>query len=165
MLDLTGLSSYSKFDPDLCIDILDRVPSDASYNYVPEEIQSLWAAIVDEFQEPGFDAFQRITFLRLIEQFETRSRDKGYTPSIRACFDVSFKRILDSIADPEFSLYRTENDILRKDLSLCRQHMFPAGMRIVEPNSGFHRSLVYRGGPIQAFRLVELLFRTGGHQN
>lgn len=155
----------SRFDPDSCIDFFDRVPDHKPYHYLPETVRTLWAAISADLGESGFDAFQKITMLRLIGRFETRSRGRRYADCIGERFAISFRRIVDSIADPEFALYRSENDILLKDLGLCRQAVFPAGMRVVEPNSGFHRILIFRGGWVQALRFLELLIRTGGHRH
>ena len=165
--DLRSRHSHilSKFDPDRCIELFDRLPPHPHYTTVPDEVRDGWGAIVSEFGEAGFDALQRMTMLRLIENFEARAAGKNYADGIRECFDHSFARIVRSVADEAFDKYRTENDILMKDLALCRQIMFPAGMRIVEPDSGFHRSLMFRGGSTQAARLAWLLAASGGNDH
>ena len=155
----------SKFDPDRCIELFDRLPPQPHYTVVPDAVRDGWAAIVSEFGEAGFDALQRMTMLRLIENFEARAAGKNYADGILECFDHSFARIVRSVADPDFDKYRTENDVMMKDLALCRQIMFPAGMRIVEPDSGFHRSLMFRAGATQAVRLAWLLAASGGNDH
>ncbi len=155
----------SKFDPDKCIELFDQVPSDRRYTFVPDGVNEIWASIAAEFGDSGFDAFQRMTMLRLMENFDARAQGKQYSDSILECFGRSYERIARSIADVGFRLYCTKNDILLKDLSLCRQSMFPAGMRIIEPDSGFHRSLMFRGGLSQALRFAKLLVMTGGNNH
>jgi hypothetical protein len=153
----------SRFDPDQCIDYLDCVPKDNSYHNIPDNVRSLWAAVSTEYRELGFESFQNLILLRLIERFEKRNRSNTYPDSIRECFGNSFRRIIESIADPEFILYRTENDILLKDLGLCREKIFPAGARVVAPDSGFHRSLMFRKGISQAYGVIRLLLESGGN--
>lgn len=154
---------FSHFDPGDCIAAFDQVPDSFAYHHVPKAVDDLWRRIEAEFGASGFDAFQRLTMLTLIRDFESRSHDRKYTDGVLARFGISFRRIITSARDPEFALYRDQNDILLKDLALCRQAMFPVGHRIVEPNSGFSRSLAFRGGVSQAVRFLWLLATKGGH--
>ena len=154
---------FLRFDPNACIAFFDQVPNQNSYHFVPAGVAGIWAAINHEFGEAGFEAYQKATLLYLIGNFGARSKGKRYTASIQACFDNSFRRIVNSIADLEFAHYRTHNDILLKDLGLCRQKLFPAGAAVIELDSGFHRSLMFRGGISQAYRMVTLLMATGGN--
>ena len=153
------------YDPENAIRALDRLPPEAPYHRIPEELARTWKAIVGDFGEEGFGAFQKITMLRLIERFDERSQKKRYSESILDRFGISIQRVFKSIIDPEFRKYHNRNDILLKDLAICRQKVFPAGgARVVEPYSGFPRSLAIRGGPIQALEGFGLLIRFLGNK-
>lgn len=153
----------AKFNPEECIDSLDFVPSHCSYHNIPACVRTIWQNMLREFSEEGFDAFQRITMLRLIGRYYSSSQENVYSGNIQKRFEISLSRILQSIIDPSFDKYRTDNDILLKDLGICRQKIFPAGAQVVEPNSGFHRSLVWRGGITSGFSLLKLLISSGGN--
>lgn len=154
-----------RYDPDVAIAYFNTVPIDAPYHAVPNQLRTLWSDITGEFGEDGFEAFQKITMLRLIDRFETRSRGRRYTENIRQQFGSSFRRIVTSIDSSSFTKYRSHNDILLKDLAICRQKVFPAGgARIVEPAAGFSRSLMFKGGVRQGARMVRLLLSVGGNK-
>ena len=99
----------------------------------------------------------------MICDFKSRARGRNYTPDVLTRFEHSFARILAAIQDPACAHYRSNNDILLKDMALCRQKMFPAGAQVVEPASGFHRALLIRGGFGQFFSVMKLLIRSSGH--
>ncbi len=153
-----------RYAPEKAIELLDTVPLEKSYHDLPQELSRLWSAVSRDFGEAGFDAFQRVTMLRLIERFEPRAVGKRYSDSIRERFAISFKRITKSIEDPTFDQYRCENDILFKDLGICSQKLLPAGAQVVEQESGFHRAIVFRGGLYQSLRAIGLLLKTGGNK-
>lgn len=157
---------FRRFDPDFCIAVLDTIPRERPYHYVPAQIERLWSNIQKNFESNGFDAFQRATLLALINKFEERC-DKGKYPSaVLERYFLSFERIIASTADPNFTHYRTINDVLLKDLGLCRQNLFPAGNgQIIESDSGFHRALLYRADFSQAAQFVRLMVTSGGHRH
>ena len=156
---------FDRFDPDDCIAAFDREKERGAYQYIPESVATIWSAVRAEFGESGFDAFQRVVMLRLIQDFEARATDKRYTADIRECFSCSFRRIVQAISDEGYDHYRSRNDLLLKDLGLCRQKIFPAGAQVVDPDSAFHRSLLLRGGLAQAFSFARLLVSTKGHEH
>ncbi len=153
-----------RYDPDESIEFLDSVPSHKSYHYLPQGLHQLWAALSLDFGSEGFDAFQKLTMLRLMERFELRAVGEQYSESIRDRFAFSFRRIVQSMANPVFDKYQSDNDILLKDLAICRQKVFPAGAQLVEKDSGFHRSLIFRAGLHQSVRVIALLIRTSGNR-
>jgi hypothetical protein len=146
------------------ISLLDATPSEKPYHFLTDRTEDLLSGIRREHGETGFELLQKLALLRLIETFSSRAVGKRYTDAIRECFGRSYDRIIRSIEDPSFSHYRTVNDILLKDLALCRQKMFPAGAQVVEPASAFHRALLYRGGVRQALQVIQLLLVTGGNR-
>ncbi|HTO64642.1 MAG TPA: hypothetical protein VMM15_25720 [Bradyrhizobium sp.] len=153
------------FDPKTCIAAFDKLPDEVGYHDIPDAVTALWREVTAQFGAEGFDAFQRLTLLQLIGAFSERSANRRYTDAIKSCFDKSFRRIIGHITDRKFEKYRTPNDILYKDLGLCRQKIFPAGARVVEPDSGFARSLMFRADLGQAMRMVRLLLKTGGNRH
>lgn len=155
-----------RYDPDLHIRLLDGEGTGRSYHFIPNEIRQIWKSIEQDFGTDGFDIFQRVTLLRLIGQFDKRRRRQRYTEAVLERFEVAFKRIIKCISDAEYPYYRSVNDILLKDLGLCRQILFPTGgARVVESDTGFHRAMVYRSGIGQAKRFVQLLLTAGGHKH
>ena len=156
---------FSRFEPNSCILFFDQVPIHKPYHYVPAGVENVWAAISREFGESGFEAYQKVTLLHLIGKFGATNAKNRYSETIRERFAISFRRIANSIADPEFALYRSRTDIMLKDLGLCRQKIFPAGAQVVEPDSGFHRALVFRGGIPQAYEFAQLLLASGGNRH
>lgn len=156
---------FSRFDPKTCIAEFDAVPADRAYHFVPDGVQRLWAGLQTEFGEDGFAAFQQATMLALIADFDERRADKRYTDDIVALFERSYARIAASISDHSCAQYRSEDDLLLKDLALARQHVFPAGAEIVEPDAQFARSLMLRDGIGQAVKMIRLLLETGGNDH
>jgi hypothetical protein len=154
-----------RFDPNTCIAAFDKLPEEAGYHDIPDAVTTLWKEVTAQFGAEGFDAFQRLTLLYLIGAFPERNANRRYTDAIKSCFDKSFSRIIGHITDASFEKYRTPNDILYKDLGLCRQKIFPAGARVVEPDSGFARSLMFRADLSQAMRMVKLLLKAGGNRH
>jgi len=149
--------------PDV-ISYLDTIPECESYCYINSHVIETWEDINDNYGEACFEAFQQVTMLTLMRNYEKRSLRKEYTDDIISRFEITYARIIKSIKDPSFQCYRTNNDILLKDLALCRQKVFPAGAQIVEPLSSFHRSILYRGGIHQSFDVIKLLFESGGNR-
>lgn len=156
---------FSRFDPNSCIAFFDQVPIQKPYHDVPAGVAGIWTAISREFGESGFEAYQKTTLLRLIGKFGATNANSRYSETIRERFAISFRRIVNSIADPEFAMYRSQTDIMLKDLGLCRQKIFPAGAQVVEPDSGFHRALVFRSGIPQAYQFAQLLLASGGNRH
>jgi hypothetical protein len=152
----------AEFDPDKAIAALDRVPVRRPYNHVPDELSTLWKSMARDFGERSFGAFQGIVMLRLMADFERRSGSAKYSGGILERFDHSFNRISRSIADPAFEKYRTHNDILLKDIGICRQKLIPTGSCVVE-ETWFHRSLVWRGGLGQATGVARAIIECGGN--
>lgn len=152
-----------KYDPDTAIDLFDQVEADRAYNHVPDNIEHLWSSLAGEFGKEGLDAFQKTTMLRLMERFEARSVGKRYCENIRKRFCISFDRILKSMENKNFKRYSTINDILIKDLAICRQHVFPGGGgRIVEPRARLSMSLAFRGGLVQALKFAGRIHKIRG---
>jgi hypothetical protein len=134
------------------------------YKKVPERIGDAWKRIAALFEAEVFAAFQGLTMVQLMRDFEARAVHLRYTEAICERFRRSFRRMLDSMLDAEFESYRSRTDNLLKDLGLCRQLLFPAGARIVERDSGFPRSLLLRAGPAQAWHGLSVLLKSGANK-
>lgn len=150
------------YDPDRAIALLNSVRPEQAYNDIPDALAELWREVTARFGEGGFAAFQALTMLRLMERFNSRASGRRYTDAIRECFAKSFRRILLAIEDAAYPAYRKTTDLLLKDLAICRQQMFPAGVRLVEPLSLVEGTLAVCGGPLQALRFLALMAETGG---
>jgi hypothetical protein len=153
------------FDPNEVARSFSTIPDETAYFKIPGDVEALWNAVEYRFGVSGFDAFQRITMLRLIAQFNdiATARAYGYTPEIIERFGISFARIGQSIADPDYNGYSTVNDIFLKDLGLCRQLLFPAGARLIERKSGIPRSILLRNGLVKGCDFLRLMLRHGGY--
>lgn len=156
---------FAAFDPGDTIAAFDALDERASYHALAPEIGAQWARIEALYGVAGFEVYQHVTMLDLICDFESRAIEFDYTPDILARFANSYVRIIAAIQDPDCEHYRSRNDLLLKDLALCRQKMFPAGAQVVEPSSGFHRALLYRGGFGQFWSVLRLLLTSGGNSN
>lgn len=156
---------FEAFPPRDTIAALDAIDERLSYHALGEKVGAAWSQIETRYGAAGFEAYQHVTLLTLMLDFEARARRRDYTPDILSRFDHSFARILAAIQNPACEHFRRPNDILLKDLALCRQKMFPAGAQVVEPASSFHRALLYRGGLAQLFGVVKLLVTSGGNSN
>lgn len=153
---------FAAFAPAATIAAFDAIDARQPYHALGPQVTMHWSDIEARYGAEGFEAYQHVTLLTLICDFESRARGRNYTPAILARFEHSFARILAAIQDPACAHYRSNNDILLKDMALCRQKMFPAGAQVVEPASGFHRALLFRGGFGQFFSVMKLLMRSSG---
>ncbi len=153
----------SKFEPTTAIELLDAIDERMSYDFVSNEIKSMWKKIADEFDSDGFGAFQKTVMLHLMNDFEKRLQTTRYVDDVLKYFERSFARIEAQICNPDNKDYDSVNDLFLKDLALCRQKLFPAGAQLVQSHTGFHRALMFRGGIKQFWHFVKLLQQTGGH--
>ena len=156
---------FAAFEPRVTVAELDGIKEHESYHAVGVEVAAHWKAIETQYGAAGFEAYQHVTLLTLMLDFERRASGRDYTSEIAARFEISFARILAAIQNPDFAHYRHLNDIFLKDLALCRQKMFPAGAQVVEPASSFHRALLFRRGVGQFFSVMKLLASCGGNDN
>jgi len=144
----------------------DDLPPEANYTCIPEPVSSAWNSITHEHGPEGFSLFQKVTMLTLMQDFQARSHIRNYTPATLDCYARSFNRILDQIEDQKFTAYDRINDLLIKDLALCRQKMFSVGAQLAEDHSGLPRNLLLKGGAAQAIRFLKTtLFTRHGFSN
>jgi hypothetical protein len=154
---------FAAFPPAATIAAFDAIDERQPYHTLGPQVATQWSDIEARYGAAGFEAYQHVTLLTLMLDFESRARGHDYTPDILARFRHSFARIVAAIQLPDCVHYRSKNDILLKDMALCRQKMFPAGAQVVEPASSFHRALLFRGGLGQFFDVFKLLVGSGGH--
>ena len=145
------------------ITAFDELPPEANYTCIPEPVTSTWETIAHDHGPEGFSLYQKVTMLTLMRDFQARTHIRNYTPATLACYAKSFSRIMDQIEDRKFTEYDRINDLLIKDLSLCRQKMFSVGAQLAEDHSGLPRNLLLKAGTAQAFRFLKttLLTRHG----
>ncbi len=153
-----------RYPPANIIAILDALPANVQYHYVPEEIEKIWNSLLENEGSIAFDIVLRAVMLDLIVNFNKRAVGICYTNEIMQRFKVTYSRILKSIEDPKCNAYSYVNDIMMKDLALCRQYLFPSGALVVESRSAFPRSLIFSNGLGQAIQLVFLLLKVGGNK-
>lgn len=156
---------FAAFDPRDTIAAFDAIDEREPYHTLGPLIVEQWAGIQAHYGVAGFEAYQHVTMLTLMRDFESRARGCDYTPDILARFAYSYTRIIVAIQNRDFEHYRSQSDLLLKDMALCRQKMFPAGAQVVEPSSGFHRALLFRGGLGQFWGVVKLLLASGGNSH
>lgn len=155
-------SLISEFPVSGIIESFDRLPADSQYTAIPERVAKVWRSMSEQYGPEVVSHYQSVTLLELMKRFQDRARDHRYTKTILKRFANTFERITGHIEDPEFLDYGTVNDLFLKDLSLCRQKMFPAGARIIEEYSGLPRSLAFRAGPMQTLRFLRATILEAG---
>jgi hypothetical protein len=153
-----------RYDPLKIINEFNKVPNDVPYHFMPKSIVDFWSKLEGEEETSSFGILSRTILLELILSFEKRSALLSYTDEIVKCYEATFSRILLSIEDETCDAYNSVNDLFIKDLALCRQHMFPAGIQIAEVSSGFPRSLMFCGGPKQFALFTAFLLQLGGNK-
>ena len=72
----------TRHEPKAVIEALDAVPSHAHYHQVPDAVRSRFSAIAGEFGDAGFEAFQKVLLLRLMEKFDARSVGRRYSDAV-----------------------------------------------------------------------------------
>ncbi len=162
-LSAANVPLLKKYDPYAAIKMLDMIEKGNHYHHISDRLVAIWHDVLQEFGSVGFGAFQKLVMLYLMEDFQNRASHIHYVEEVLQCFEFSFARIKKSIEDPECTDYDSENDILFKDLALCRQVMFPAGAEVVSPHTGFSRTIMFRGGVKQFWSTLRLLLKTGGN--
>lgn len=156
-------SLLAKHSPHAVIAMLDAIDKSEHYHVASDELATTWENIAQEFGSKSFGVFQRIVMLHLMDGFDARAKEFRYVEAIRRCFETSFARIRRNIENPDYADYDSVNDLLLKDLALCRQVLFPAGAQVVQAHSGFERSLMFRGGIKQFCKVLWVLAKTGGN--
>ncbi len=142
---------------------LDAIPDDAPYHVLPQAEHTHWQRMRAHPESRLLEVVLRAVLLELIIDFEQRAAHRRYTPAVIECFERSYARILTELAAPDHEPYAALTDVALKDLALCRQHLFPAGAQVVDPNASFNRSLLYSGGMTQALAFTRLMLHTGGN--
>ena len=140
--------------------LLDATPRYKNYNFKTDEVQSWWAAIRNQGGTEAVSLYNRVLLLYLISRFEERALSKKYTKSILELFEIEFNRILSRVHEGMAGRFDIENDLFLKDLSICRQLMFPVGYEL-EEEAGLPRRILFRGGIVQFFRYAWFLLFAG----
>lgn len=148
---------------------LDLIHTRLPYNEFSEGARSIWEGVRTHSGDTGLGRFNQLLLLTLMADFEARRSTAAlsplsYTARVEACFERSFERIAKTIDESPDDAYAGLDDILFKDLALCRQKMFPAGAQLVEADTAFHRALAFRAGIGQFLRFAALLLQAGGNK-
>jgi len=151
-------------NPENMVEEFDKSPPYLPYHHLPDRLKKRWYSLLQRKGENDFGIMARCLLLHLISDFEGRAKRHRYTNNIVHRFKISLTRIIEAISNPQFTLYNNINDILLKDLAICRQSMFPAGAQVVEAQSSFPRSLLIRGGLRQMMRFARLLLTIKGNK-
>lgn len=141
---------------------LDSIPASEPYHHVAQKVSRMWGEARESFGDEGRDVLLRATLLWLITRFKIRAERQRFTDEILQRFKLSMDRITLLAQQQSPKEYVGISDLYLKDLAICRQQMFPAGAQVVEQDSGFHRTLMFRGGLKQGFAFAEFLLRHGG---
>ncbi|WP_163832475.1 hypothetical protein [Spartinivicinus ruber] len=140
--------------------ILQQLPHEAPYTYLPGSVTNLWKKIHDNFSVNTLSLYQHTLLLYLIQRFNTQSLKFKVSPAIIKKFTYSFHRII-NISSDQKRIY----DCYLKDLALCSGRIFPAGARLVEPYSSIQRALVISGGFSQALKFINMQAHTRSLKN
>lgn len=144
---------------------LDALPRTASYLTFTPAARAMHQDMLQRFGGDGFAIIHGMLMVEAIEQFDQRLPPEGYPASILACYRRSFARILNKLRSLDLVGYDKAKDLLWKDLGIARQTLMPGGARVIEPWSGFPRSLIYTGGLGQFFAASRfILFDAHGHR-
>jgi hypothetical protein len=148
--------------PQRYIGELDAVGQFAGYHTTTAGLRSLSDIVLRRAGQAGLECYHRLILLRLIADFGVRAAPHRYPEGVRQRFDEHFKRIVREMAQPRDGFYVLENDSFCKDLAVCRQHMIPCGVQLVEKSSGLPRGRAMRRGVAEQAEMVWMVFRLGG---
>lgn len=87
--------------------------------------------------------YNKLIMVNLIKL--SRNNISNYPETIKDLFYERFKKIINDIQTNPCTPYNFNNDIFRKDLSICSLRMFPAGAQVVHV-SGLGRKFLISGG-------------------
>nr|WP_294505455.1 hypothetical protein [uncultured Rhodopila sp.] len=131
---------------DSAIALLDRAMPGRRYQDLPEELADLAA---------GDGAFPALLAARLLAGVAARRPARLVPDAVLPELSRQATRIL--AADKP----NLDDDVFRKDLSICLLLSFPCVAQVVEQIGGIPRRALTSGGPGQALRLGAYLSRTG----
>ena len=144
---------------------LDALPRTASYLTFTPAARSMQQDMLQRFGGEGFAILHGMLMVEAIEQFADRLPPEGYPASILTCYRRSLARILNKLRSLDLIGYDKAKDLLWKDFGIARQTLMPGGARVIEPWSGFPRSLIYTGGLRQFFEASRfILFDAHGNR-
>jgi hypothetical protein len=136
----------------------------APYHLLPNSLRAIESSVRSAGGLLGLSEF-RAMVLREIACEESR-----FVSHFRSTGEVdllilrSLRRIrgrCNNAADGHYARY---DDQYLKDLAICRRVLFPAGARLVQPNAGFPRNIIARGGLHQSLRFLALLTSLGSNK-
>jgi hypothetical protein len=146
--------------------MLDETQQGKSMFDIPERVRTFWHTVTKGWGIEGLEIFHRVTMLALMDAFAERASQYNYPASVLQQFRLSFMRIENNILQGQIGTYSHTGDSFLKDFSLCRQTAFPGGGAwIIDHHGAFPRSVMFKGGIGQFFRLAHLcLFVTRGNR-
>ena len=134
-----------RFDPADTVTLLSSLEPTQTYRQIGDDALKLWETVLFECGPEDFAKYQMMVMLRFMIRFESHPPDGRYTEEILECFRKSFQRIYSTFINGINPDYLSISDNLLKDLAICRGRMIPAGAQILEPHSGFSRSIMFHG--------------------
>lgn len=148
------------------IALLDATQEGKSMYALAPEVSQLRESIIGKWGKACLEVYHRVALLTLIDEFPVRAKKFNYPDSIIAQFRLNFSRIEGKVMTGPAGTYPDDGDTFLKDFAICLQSAFPGGGAwVVDHQGGFTRSVMFKGGVAQFFKLAGMyLFVTRGHR-
>jgi hypothetical protein len=161
-IDSANGSLLKDFPVETYLDLLERYPASAGYQYVSPEVKSYTEHILKQSHPDTLELYHQLALVELISRGPVEKQD--LPDAIKQLYLKNHVRILDSIASRSegrgFYLY--PNDKFFKDLAICTGKMIPIGARKLV-TSALTPGFVFRQGLAQFIGgLRFMLFELGG---
>lgn len=148
------------------LDLLDRFPiaryldmlapgnGFGGYGTVSEQAAAQCSQLVGIAGEQGMDRYHRIAILDSIARFPDLPSPLVRPASVLRQAAVEFRRMVRQANTARPGFFLIGNDLFDKDLAICRGKLMPCGAQLVDVRSGVPRSVITRGGPAEATRVL-----------
>lgn len=152
--DKTFLDLLDRFPIERYLDMLAPGRGFGGYGTVPAQAAAQCSTIVSRAGDESLDRYLRVAVLDGIARYPELPVPPVRPPSVLRQAAAEFRRMVRQVKTARPGFFRHGNDLFDKDLAICRGKLMPCGAQLVDVRSGVPRSVIARGGPAEATRVL-----------
>jgi len=131
------------------------------YAYLPDELLAAQQSVARQDQAAAF-TLNKILCRTLLERFTITDNRWVWPDQFHVLYGQQLQRIESQLSQEPESYFSFSNDPFRKDLAILRHRLIPFGAEFATPFSAIPRSLLIRGGWLQAIKFIRVVAFCGG---
>jgi hypothetical protein len=140
----------------------ERLPR-TTYRVLPERCQTLFNRVVANHGIASGELFLQLVATYELLGLPGRLRKYPVPASVLPWIERCVTRLVDDLTNPRTGYFSHDNDPFAKDLAVCRLEMLPCGVEMVDLDTGFARSEIWKHGRNVFWKLGKAFLEMGGN--